>query len=40
MFTTIAFIIGFVAGWFVCQKLEDITEVARTIADKIKFWKK
>ena len=36
MFTTIAFIIGFVAGWFVNEKLEDLTSMAK----KLKFWKK
>ena len=36
MFTTIAFIIGFVAGWFVNEKLEDLTAMLK----KVKFWKK
>ncbi len=36
MFTTIAFIIGFVAGWFVNEKLEDLTAMVK----KLKFWKK
>ena len=36
MFITIAFIIGFVAGWFVIEKLDDLTAMAK----KLKFWKK
>ena len=36
MFTTIAFIIGFVAGWFVNEKLEALTAMAK----KVKFWMK
>ena len=36
MFLTIAFIIGFVAGWYVNEKFEDLAE----LAGKLKFWKK
>tara|TARA_B100001989_G_C24298053_1_gene344373 strand:+ start:390 stop:500 length:111 start_codon:yes stop_codon:yes gene_type:complete len=36
MFTTIGFIVGFVAGWYVNEKLEDLTAAAK----KLKFWKK
>ena len=36
MFITMAFIIGFVAGWFVNEKLEDLAAMAK----KLKFWKK
>lgn len=33
MFLTLGFIVGFVAGWFVNEKLEAISE-------KLFFWKK
>jgi hypothetical protein len=36
MFTTIAFIIGVVCGWFLCQKLEDITSFATKIISKFR----
>ena len=36
MFLTIGFIIGFAAGWWVNEKLEDLTDVSK----KLKFWKK
>lgn len=36
MFTTIAFIIGVVCGWFLCQKLEDISSFATKIFSKIR----
>ena len=36
MFTTIGFIVGFVAGWYVNEKLEVLTAAAK----KLKFWKK
>jgi hypothetical protein len=35
MFTTIGFIIGFVAGWYVNEKFEDLAEASK----KLKFWK-
>ena len=34
MFTTIGFIVGFVAGWYVNEKLEDLTVET---AKKLKF---
>ena len=37
MFTTIGFIVGFIAGWYVNEKFED---VAACMAKKLKFWKK
>ena len=33
MFLTLGFIIGFAAGWFVNEKIEDL-------AGKVMFWKK
>jgi hypothetical protein len=36
MFLTLGFIIGFAAGWWVNEKLEDLTDVSK----KLKFWKK
>ena len=36
MFTTIGFIIGFAAGWYVNEKFEDVQETIK----KLKFWKK
>ena len=36
MFLTIGFIVGFAAGWWVNEKLEDLTDVSK----KLKFWKK
>ena len=37
MFTTIGFIVGFIAGWYVNEKFED---VGCYVAKKLKFWKK
>ena len=36
MFLTIGLIIGFVAGWYVNEKFEDIVSASA----KLKFWKK
>ena len=36
MFTTIGFIVGFIAGWYVNEKFEDVAAMAM----KLKFWKK
>jgi len=36
MFITIGFIVGFVLGWYVNEKLEDLTSIAK----KLKFWGK
>ena len=36
MFTTIAFVIGFIAGWYVNEKFEDLAAMDK----KLKFWKK
>jgi|TARA_B100000214_G_scaffold94475_1_gene65450 uncharacterized membrane protein (Fun14 family) len=36
MFTTIGFIIGFAAGWYVNEKFEDVQAMVK----KLKFWKK
>ena len=33
MFLTLGFIVGFVAGWFVNEKVEDL-------AGKVMFWRK
>ena len=35
MFTTIAFVIGFVAGWYVNEKFEDVAAGIKLL----KFWK-
>jgi hypothetical protein len=35
MFITIGFIVGFVAGWYVNEKFEDLAEMSK----KLKFWK-
>jgi hypothetical protein len=36
MFLTIGFVIGFVAGWYINEKFEDLQE----LINKFKFWKK
>ena len=36
MFTTRGFIVGFIAGWYVNEKFEDVAAMAK----KLKFWKK
>jgi len=36
MFLTIGFLIGFVAGWYVNEKFEDLAEITK----KLMFWKK
>lgn len=36
MFLTLGLVIGFVLGWYVNEKFEDLFE----LADKLKFWKK
>jgi uncharacterized membrane protein (Fun14 family) len=36
MFLTIGFIIGFIAGWWVNEKFEDLSDVSK----KLMFWKK
>ena len=36
MFLTLGLIIGFILGWYVNEKFEDILEAV----DKFKFWKK
>ncbi len=36
MFLTIAFIIGFVAGWYVNEKFEDLGAMSK----KLMWWKK
>jgi len=36
MFTTIGFIVGFIAGWYVNEKFEDLVAMKK----KLKFWKK
>ena len=36
MFLTIGLIIGFILGWYVNEKLEDLLD----IVNKLKFWKK
>ena len=36
MFLTIGLVIGFVLGWYVNEKLEDIGD----LVSKLKFWKK
>jgi hypothetical protein len=36
MFMTIGFIVGFVAGWYVNEKFEDLAEASK----KLMFWKK
>ena len=36
MFLTIGLVIGFIAGWWVNEKFEDIAESG----NKLKFWKK
>jgi len=34
MFTTIAFVIGFVAGWYVNEKFEDILNAMKKLRKK------
>ena len=36
MFLTIGLVIGFMAGWYVNEKFEDLVEVS----NKLMFWKK
>ena len=36
MFLTIGLVIGFIAGWYVNEKFEDLAEVSK----KLMFWKK
>ena len=36
MFLTIGLVIGFILGWYVNEKLEDLIE----LTNKLKFWKK
>ena len=36
MLLTIGFLIGFVAGWWVNEKFEDLADVSK----KLMFWKK
>ena len=36
MFLTLGLVIGFILGWYVNEKFEDLIE----LTDKIKFWKK
>ena len=36
MFLTIGLIIGFILGWYVNEKFEDLAAMAK----KLKFWKK
>ena len=36
MFLTIGLVIGFIIGWYVNEKFEDLVE----LTDKLKFWKK
>jgi len=36
MFLTIGLVIGFVAGWWVNEKFEDLSEISK----KLMFWKK
>jgi hypothetical protein len=36
MFLTLGLIIGFVLGWYVNEKFEDLVE----LSSKLKFWKK
>ena len=36
MFLTICFVIGFVVGWYINEKFEDLQE----LISKFKFWKK
>ena len=36
MFITIGFIVGFIAGWYVNEKFEDVSAMTK----KLKFWKK
>ena len=36
MFLTLGLIIGFIIGWYVNEKFEDLVEMS----NKLKFWKK
>ena len=36
MFLTIGLIIGFILGWYINEKFEDLAD----IINKVKFWKK
>ena len=36
MFLTIGLVIGFIAGWWVNEKIEDLSEASK----KLMFWKK
>ena len=39
MFLTISLIIGFILGWYVNEKFEDIKEILDKSYSKLKFWK-
>ena len=39
MFLTIGLVIGFVLGWYVNEKFEDIQEILEKSYSKLKFWK-
>ena len=39
MFITIGLLIGFILGWYVNEKFEDIQEILDKAFSKLKFWK-
>ena len=39
MFLTIGLVIGFILGWYVNEKFEDIQEILDNAFTKLKFWK-
>ena len=39
MFLTIGLVIGFIIGWYVNEKFEDIQEILDNAFSKLKFWK-
>ena len=40
MFLTIGLLLGFILGWYVNEKFEDIQEILDKTYSKLKFWNK
>ena len=39
MFLTIGLLIGFIIGWYVNEKFEDLSDILHKSYSKLKFWK-
>ena len=40
MFLTIGLVIGFIIGWYVNEKFEDLQDILDKMYSKLKFWNK